>query len=655
MAEVILAIARGRNLKDRIKPWCCAKTGVNFCNDFRQRRRRLELIDTLEPSWRELFTRVTHLTLHLWPSQSPKLQSISLLCLLILILGRIVNALAPLTLGALITTFDNAGVVTFPSFGSNHLPYLITYVFLHFLSSSGGLAALRDTLCIPIMQHSDRSMSILTFNHILALSLSWHTKRKTSELLRILDCVPAVNRAGELIAFTALPALLDVAVAVVIFMIRFELALGVVVGVVMIGYIWVSVVLTRYHTGMRRQMDDRNVITREIHMDCLLNYETVKYFGGEEYEGRRYAEAIGGYQTFERGFISALNLLNLVQTLVITFGLLVGSIIVASRIERGESDTSDFVVFIVYYAQLYFPLSHLGGVHCAINQSLIDAEKLLNLLAEPTDVVDAPDAKELAVENGEVEFENVSFYYDGITPLLKNVSFKVPPGGHLALVGEPGAGKSTILHLICRLHDLQPGEGRILVDGQDIRTVTLSTLRNAIGVVPQDPVLFNASIGHNIAYGQPSMRPPQQSTIIDAAQAVQMHERIMSFPEGYETNIGERGVRLSDREKQRVAIARVMVKNPRVLLLDEATSAMDGAMERAALGRLVDGRSCLSVPYRLSTIRDTDVIVVLKEGRIAEQGSRKELLELDGLFASMWADQINMALRLPLILYHWHS
>lgn len=599
----------------------------------------------LDPSWRELFTRISHLTPHLWPSQYPKLQFIAFICLLILILGRIVNALVPLTLGALITTFDTPGVAPLPAFGSSPWPYLLTYVGLRFLASSGGLAAIRDALWIPIMQYSDRSMSMLSFNHILALSLSWHTKRKTGELLRILDRGSAVNRVGELIGFTVLPALVDVVVALVVFVVMFEVSLGVVVGFVMVGYIWASVVLTRYRTRIRRQMNDRDVVTRGIHTDCLLNYETVKYFGGEEYEAQRYADAIGEYQTFEKRVVLALNVLNLVQTLVITSGLLVGSIIVASRITKGQSDTKDFVVFITYYAQLYAPLSNLGGVYRAINQSLVDTEKLLHLLAEPTEVVDAPDAKELVLENGEVEFENVSFSYDGIIPALQNVSFKVPRGGRVALVGESGSGKSTILRLLYRFYDLGPGQGRILIDGQDIRTVTLSSLRHAIGVVPQDPVLFNASIGYNIAYGQPSMASPPESTIVDAAQAAQMHDRIMSFPEGYETKVGERGVRLSGGEKQRVAIARTMVKNPRVLLLDEATSALDSATERGvlegALGRLVNGRSCLSIAHRLSTIKNADVIVVLKEGKIVEQGSHRELVEQDGLFASMWAQQVS--------------
>ncbi|KAG2741443.1 P-loop containing nucleoside triphosphate hydrolase protein [Suillus brevipes Sb2] len=595
-------------------------------------------------SWRELFTRVSRIAPHLWPSRYPKLQFIALICFLILVLGRVVNAFLPLTLGALITTFDTPGVAPFPAFSSSPWPYLITYVLLRFLASSGGLAAIRDALWIPLMQYSDRSMSMLSFNHVLALSLSWHTKRKTGELLRILDRGSAINRVGELIGFTVIPALMDICVALVVFVVRFEPALGAVVGVVMGSYIWASVVLTRYRTRIRRRMNERDVVTRGIHTDCLLNYETVKYFGGEEYEAQRYTEAIGEYQTLERRVVLSLNLLNLVQTLIITSGLLV-ALIVASRITRGQSNTSDFVVFITYYAQLYFPLSNLGGVYRAINQSLVDTEKLLHLLNEPTEVVDEPDAKELVVSSGEVEFENVSFSYDDQTSALHNISFKVPRGGRVALVGESGAGKSTILRLLYRFYDLQPGSGRILIDGQDIRTVTLSSLHHAIGVVPQDPVLFNASIGYNIAYGQPSTIPPDENTIISSAQAAQMHDLIVSFPEGYETKVGERGVRLSGGEKQRVAIARTMVKNPRVLLLDEATSALDSATERGvlegALGRLVDGRSCLSIAHRLSTIKGADLIMVLKDGRIVEQGSHRELLELNGLFASMWADQIS--------------
>ncbi|KAG2358302.1 ABC transporter type 1, transmembrane domain-containing protein [Suillus spraguei] len=458
--------------------------------------------------------RILQIVPHLWPSRYPDLQFIAWSCLLILVLGRIVNAFLPLTLGALITTFTTSSIAPFSLFGSSPWPYLITYALFRFLASSGGLTAIREALYIPLMQYSDRSISMLLFNRVLALSLSCHTKPKAAELLRILDRGNAINRLGELIGFTVIPALLDIWIALLVFVVKFELALALVVVVVIGSYIWASVVLMKYRTWIRRRMDERGVITRGIHTDCVLNYETVKYFGGEEYETKRYAEVIGEYQSAEKRAILSLNFMNIVQTLIITSGLLVGSLIVASRITTGRSNTGDFVVFITYYAHLCLPLSTLVSVYRAINQSLVETEKLLDILDEPTEVVDEPDAKELVISNGEVEFDNVSFSYDNKTPVLHNVSFKVPRGGRVALVGESGAGKSTILRLLYRFYDLRPGSGRILIDGQDIRTVTLSSLRSAIGVVPQDPVLFNASIRYNIAYGQQSTTPPDESTII---------------------------------------------------------------------------------------------------------------------------------------------
>ncbi|KAH7926500.1 hypothetical protein BV22DRAFT_1032756 [Leucogyrophana mollusca] len=586
----------------------------------------------LDPSWSELYQRIRRLTPYLWPTHRFGLQFIAFICILLLVLGRVVNALLPLSLGELVRVFDE-GV-------GSPWPYLFAYVVLRFLQSGGGISALRDTLWIPIMQYSERSMSMLSFTHLLNLSLAFHTRRKTGEILRILDRGSAVNRVVELLLFNIAPALVDVVVAVVIFGMRFEWILSAVVAAVLIGYVVASVLLTRYRTKLRRQMNDRDVITRGIHTDCLLNYETVKYFGGEQHESARYESAIGEYQGFEWKVMSSLNLLNLVQTLIITLGLLVGSLIVTHRIVHGQSTTSDFVVFIAYFAQLYAPLNNLGFVYRSINQSLVDTERLLKLLAEPTEINDNPNAKDLIVENGEVEFENVSFSYDHRTTALHGVSFKVPAGSSVALVGESGAGKSTILRLLYRFYDLGPGEGRILIDGQDIRDVSQASLRAAIGVVPQDPVLFNTGIGYNIGYGK---FDASSSEIEAAAQAAQMHERIMSFPDGYETKVGERGVRLSGGEKQRVAIARTLLKNPPILLLDEATSALDTSTEKdiqKALQNLQRGRSSLSIAHRLSTIASADLILVLKDGQIVERGSHKELLALDGVFASMWADQI---------------
>lgn len=590
---------------------------------------------SLEPGWSEIWRRIKRLTPHLWPQKSRYLQLLACLCVIILIAERVVNVAIPLALGELVNIFEGR---------SSYSPWavLLGYVCLRFLQGSGGLAAIRDSLWAPVMQYSDREMSQLAFDHILNLSFAWHTRRKTGEILRVLDRGAAINRAFELILFNIVPTFIDIAVALVVFCILFDWQLAAVLFFVMLAYVVASVILTKYRTRVRRKMNERDVITRGIHTDCLLNYETVKYFNGEEHEGGRYREAVREYQALEYKVIISLNLLNLVQNFIITLGLLIGSLMVAYRITQSpDKGSREFVMFITYLTQLYGPLNQLGYIYRSINTSLVDTERLLALLNEPKDINDKPNAPDLIITNGEIEFDNVNFSYDHRTTALQGVSFKVPNGSSVALVGESGAGKSTILRLLYRFYDLGEGEGRILIDGQDIREVTQRSLRQAIGVVPQDPVLFNTTIGYNIGYGKFGSTPED---IEEAAKSAQMHDRIMSFPDDYSTKVGERGVRLSGGEKQRVAIARTLLKNPPILLLDEATSALDTSTEKdiqKALQNLVVGRSSLSIAHRLSTIASADLILVLKEGQIVEQGNFKELLTLDGLFASMWADQVS--------------
>ncbi|KAG5719458.1 Heavy metal tolerance protein [Termitomyces sp. T112] len=589
---------------------------------------------SLDPSWSEIWRRIRHLGPYLWPAKDSYLQLLASLCIIILLLGRVINFAMPLALGELVRLLEK------PT-GQSPWPFFFAYVGLRFLQGSGGLAAVRDSLWAPVMQYSDREMSQLSFDHLLNLSFAWHTRRKTGEVLRVLDRGAAINHTLELILFNIIPTFIDIGVALIAFAVFFQWTLAAVIFAIMFAYVAASVILTRWRTRIRRKMNERDVVTRGIHTDCLLNYETVKYFGGEEHEGERYQDALREYQALEYKVIISLNLLNMIQNLIITLGLLIGAMIVALQVTRGESDSGHFVVFITYLGQLYGPLNQLGYVYRSINQSLVDTEKLLALLNEPTEVNDKLNAPDLIVDDGEIEFENVSFSYDGRATALNGVSFKVPKGGSVALVGESGSGKSTILRLLYRFYDLGEGEGRILIDGQDIRNVTQKSLRQAIGVVPQDSVLFNASISYNIGYGKFGSSPEEIET---AAKSAQMHDRIMSFPEGYETKVGERGVRLSGGEKQRVAIARTLLKNPPILLLDEATSALDTSTEKdiqKALQNLVQGRSSLSIAHRLSTIASADLILVLKDGQIAERGSHKELLALDGIFASMWADQVS--------------
>ncbi|KAI0915776.1 hypothetical protein AcW1_003720 [Taiwanofungus camphoratus] len=588
----------------------------------------------LDPSWKEIIARIKHISPYLWPSKSFALQMLALLCIVVVVVGRIVNIMVPFVFAELVHLFEEG------SYTNVLWLYLFAYVGLRFLQGSGGLAALREALWAPVMQYSDREMSQLSFDHLLNLSFAFHLRRKTGEILRILDRGAAINRAFELLLFNIVPTFLDIGVALVLFVIYFEWTLTLVIALVMATYIVASITLTRWRTRLRRQMVERDVVTRGIHTDCLLNYETVKYFGGEQHEGERYRDAIRQYQAMEYKVIVSLNLLNLVQNFIITLGLLVGSMIVALRVTQGQSEPYQFVFFVTYLAQLYGPLNMFGTIYRSINQTLVDTERLLKLLSEPTDVNDKPNAPDLVVDSGEIEFDNVSFSYDGRTPALSGVSFKVPKGSSVALVGESGAGKSTILRLLYRFYDLKEGDGRILIDGQDVRDVTQASLRKAIGVVPQDSVLFNSSIAYNIGYGKFGASVEE---IEAAAKAAQMHDRITSFPDGYETKVGERGVRLSGGEKQRVAIARTLLKNPPVLLLDEATSALDTATEKdiqKALQHLVEGRSSLSIAHRLSTIASADLILVLKDGQIVEQGTHSELLALNGIFANMWAAQI---------------
>ncbi|KAF8813645.1 hypothetical protein BYT27DRAFT_7157317 [Phlegmacium glaucopus] len=590
---------------------------------------------SFEPTWSEVWTRIRRLLPYLWPKNITSLQFLAGICIVILLLGRVVNFATPFTLSIVVSILEGQS-------SQSPWPFLFGYVALKFLQGSGGLSALRDSLWAPVMQYSDREMSQLSFDHLLNLSFAWHTRRKTGEILRVLDRGAAINRTFELLLFNIIPTFIDIAVALIAFCVFFRWTLALVIFLVMAAYVTASVILTKWRTRLRRKMNDRDIITRGIHTDCLLNYETVKYFGGEQHEGERYREAIREYQALEYKVTISLNLLNLVQNCIITLGLLIGSLMVAYEdTSSGKYQASQFIYFITYLAQLYSPLNQLGYLYRSVNQSLVDTERLLALLNEPTEVNDKPNAPDLIVYDGEIEFDNVNFSYDNRTPALNGVSFKVPKGSSVALVGESGAGKSTILRLLYRFYDLGEGQGRILIDGQDIRDVTQTSLRKAIGVVPQDSVLFNTSIGYNIGYGKFGSTPDEIET---AAKSAQMHERIMSFPDGYETKVGERGVRLSGGEKQRVAIARTLLKNPPILLLDEATSALDTSTEKdiqKALQNLVQGRSSLSIAHRLSTIASADVILVLKDGQIIEKGNFKELLAIDGTFASMWAGQVS--------------
>ncbi|KAL7419651.1 ATP-binding cassette-type vacuolar membrane transporter Hmt1 [Cryptotrichosporon argae] len=589
-------------------------------------------------SWRQFWARLYTLSPHLWPSTSVRLQVYCVLCVGLLVVGRLINPSVPLSLGAVVRNLSAAR--TDPHAPSPWPPFA-TYISLRAIQGGGLLSFLQNILWVPVQQYADKEMQLLCFTHLLNLSLAFHTKRNTGEVLKIVDRGSAINNLLQTLLFSAAPTLLDIVIAFGVFFWLYGWALALLIAVVMIVYITLSVVLTSYRTKLRRQMIDRDIKQRGIASDTLTNWESVKYFTAEHREVHRFGQAVQEYQQTEAQVMISFNLLNLVQSLIITLGLLSGSLIIAFRVLDGRADAAEFVVFVQYLQQLYAPLDRLGTLYRQLNQNATDAEKLFNLLAQPTEIVDTPGAPDLVVTDGIVEFDDVSFSYpsaNGAVHALQHVSFRIGKGQSMALVGESGSGKSTILRLLYRFYDIDAGAIRI--DGQDIRTVTQASLRRAIGIVPQDSVLWNDTIGANIAYGKEGAGDDE---VIAAARAAKMHERIIGFPEGYATIVGERGIRLSGGEKQRVSLARMFLKSPTILVLDEATSALDTETEREiqkALAELARGRSSLSIAHRLSTIINSDQIVVMRGGRVVENGSYRELVDLDGQFAAMWKKQI---------------
>jgi ATP-binding cassette subfamily B (MDR/TAP) protein 6 len=587
-------------------------------------------------SWKAFSARLWKLWPHLWPSTSWRLQVCCVLCVLFLLVGRAVNALVPQTIGVFVRTLtenQHGGI------GPSPWPPLVFYIALRFMQSGGVLAFAQNVLWIPVQQYADREMQLLCFNHLLDLSLAFHTKRNTGEVLRIIDRGSAINNLFQTLLFNAAPTMLDIIIYSSIFFHLYGPFLSGFMVLTMTAYVTFSLVFTGYRTKLRREMVERDVKTRGIAADVLTNWESVKYFTAEARETRRFADSIRAYQVTESRVTVSFNLLNLVQSFIITLGLLMGSVIIAWQIlngpwdGKGQPDAASFIVFLMYIQQLMSPLDRLGTLYRQLNVNATDAEKLFTLLSQPTEIRDKPGAKELVVSDGVIEFDNVCFSYDKQVQALKNVSFRIGKGESMALVGESGSGKSTILRLLYRFYDIDSGVIRI--DGQDISTVTQSSLRRAIGIVPQDSVLWNDTIGANISYGKEGADDDQ---IIAAALAAKLHERILSFPEGYATVVGERGVRLSGGEKQRVSLARMFLKSPAILVLDEATSALDTETEREiqkALAELAKGRSSLSIAHRLSTIINSDQIVVMKDGNVIEHGSYQELIEVGGQFSIM--------------------
>jgi ATP-binding cassette subfamily B protein len=498
---------------------------------------------------------------------------------------------------------------------------------------------LREIVFSRVTQEATRSITLSVFRHLLDLSLRFHLERQMGGMTR--DIERGSQGVSSLISYTLysiLPTLIEVSLVIGYLFWRYEPSFGLIALAALVLYVWYSIKVTEWRTHFRRELNEQDSRASTRAIDALLNYETVKYFGNEGFEAERYDRELARKMTAAIRSQASLALLNFGQALIIATAV---SLLMWRAVEgviAGEMSLGDLVLVNAFMIQLYIPLNFLGVLYREIKQALTDMEKMFRLLGAAREVADCPDARPLSLAGGpEVRFEQVSFHYEASRPILHGVDFTIAPGTTTAVVGASGAGKSTLARLLFRFYDVSAG--RILVDGRDIRDASQKSLRAAIGIVPQDTVLFNDTIRYNIAYGRTSA---SEAEVEAAARAAQLHDFISSLPLGYESPVGERGLKLSGGEKQRVAIARTLLKNPPILILDEATSALDSANEQAiqqALKAATAGRTTLVIAHRLSTIAEADQILVMQAGRIVERGRHHELLARAGVYASMWAAQ----------------
>ncbi|XP_026327453.1 ATP-binding cassette sub-family B member 6, mitochondrial isoform X2 [Hyposmocoma kahamanoa] len=582
-------------------------------------RRNLPPRNENRSTFRNVFSKLRILLPFLWPRKNFCLQLNVLICVLALIGGRIVNLYVPIYNKKIVDSISPSTTQYFC------WDLVLIYVFFKFLQGGGTggmgfLNNLRSFLWIRVQQYTTRELELELFKHLHELPLRWHLSRKTGEVLRVMDRgTDSIDNLLSYILFSITPTIVDILIAIGYFVTAFNVWFGFIVFSTMVLYIIATIAVTEWRTKYQRRMNLADNEQKARSVDSLLNYETVKYYGAENYEVMAYKDCILNYQKEEFNSLITLNMLNTMQNIIICSGLLAGSLLAIHMVvETRQLTVGDYVLFASYIVQLYVPLNWFGTYYRAIQKNFVDMENMFDLMREEADVKDAIGAPELLVRRGAVEFKHVSFGYGPERLVLNNINFKVAPGSTVALVGPSGAGKSTIMRLLFRFYDVN--EGAVLVDGQDVRTVTQSSLRSNIGVVPQDTVLFNNTVRYNIQYGK--LDAPT-ADIIAAAKNADIHDRILTFPDAYDTRVGERGLKLSGGEKQRIAIARTILKDPTIVLLDEATSALDTNTERniqAALARVCANRTTIIIAHRLSTIIHADEILVLKDGEIIERG-----------------------------------
>ncbi|MBF0678386.1 MAG: ABC transporter ATP-binding protein/permease [Devosia sp.] len=584
-----------------------------------------------------VFATVRNLWAYMWPADRPDLRLRVILAIGALLLSKVATTLIPFAYKGIIDSLDGSAPDNTLVLG---LAIPIVLVIAYALGNvvDAGFQQLRDVLFASVGQNAVRKLALQTFHHMHALSLRFHLSRRTGGLSRVIERgTKGIEAVVRFAILNIAPTIVEFIVVAVVFVWLFGLSyLGVLV-VMIWGYLYFTIKASNWRITIRRQMNESDTDANGKAIDSLLNYETVKYFANEQMEAERFDRSMAGYERSAIRIWTSLGFLNFGQAVIFYAGFLAISIMAIMGVMDGTLTLGDFVLLNTFLMQVYRPLNFIGFVYRELRQGLTDIEEMFKLLDQAPEITDKPDAKPLAVTGPTLRFEDVTFHYDADRPILKGVSFEVPAGKTVAIVGPTGAGKSTISRLLYRFYDVTGG--RITIDGQDLRDVTQKSLRSTIGMVPQDTVLFNDTIGYNIEYGRPGA---SRAEVEEAARMAQVGNFISSLPKGYDTPVGERGLKLSGGEKQRVAIARTILKAPSILILDEATSALDTKTERdiqAALDVVSRNRTSVVIAHRLSTVVNADEILVLREGQIAERGNHAALLAQEGLYAQMWSRQ----------------
>jgi len=588
--------------------------------------------ETRETRTRNDLETIRTLLPYLWPKDIPGLKARVVIAVGFLVLAKVTNVAVPIFYKKAVDslTSTETAVIVVPVF------LLLAYGAARVLAQSFG--ELRDAVFARVAQRAIRQAGLRTFQHLHRLSLRFHLDRKTGGISRAVERgTKGIEFLLRFMLFNVVPTLIEIFLVCGILWYLYGIAFAAVTFVTLAIYIAWTLIVTEWRLKYRRAMNESDNQAHTKAIDSLLNFETVKYFGNEDHESGRFDEALKGYEHAAVKSNVSLAFLNIGQGLVIAAGVTGAMVMAGYGVVDGSMTVGDFVLVNSYLIQLFLPLNFLGFVYREIKRSLTDMEAMFGLLDEYPEIEDKLDAPALAIAGGEIVFDDVSFGYDPRRPILKNVSFSVEPGKTVALVGPSGSGKSTVSRLLFRFYDAQSGDIRI--DGQSVRNVAQSSLRATIGMVPQDTVLFNDTIYYNIAYGRPGAAP---SEIEEAARLASIHDFIMALPEGYQSKVGERGLKLSGGEKQRVAIARTILKHPHILVFDEATSALDSRTEQeilSSLRQVSTDHTTLTIAHRLSTIIDSDEIIVLNDGVIVERGTHIDLLSREGLYADMWARQ----------------